>query len=531
MTLATLGKKIPLVLVHGWQLAADVSKLKVDTLPGVCNWVSVIKDFYNQGLYDKYKLYTFSYDSYLSTYSNAKLLSDEMGKFENGIRGVVLAHSMGGIVAHTYLKKFENNKVKHLITLATPFRGTPVLLCSKSDGAQCTETRINSGIIDYLENKETYLEVKKVKLYLSYFDAIGGIDWLVGKTAGLYQGTRDLAWEYGGKEINRWKFFNSKILEFVDYSVDNPRMKAVNVNDKSQYQNYTAFYGVTDESDSEEFAKILSPAIKTVTNNDNDGIVPVGSSCLSTLAFFDNSCIESLIPEVKGRKNANHKKLGEQLGEFDDPNSVNIYLRSLALENSNTGFYNAPSMYFNKVYSVFYTNNDPLSSNNIECPSVGSNFPFTWSITPNDGIKVLVSRGSGTFIYFENPGKYLVQAKCKYNPNIIKQAQITVSDSKDAPFYCPGKITEDQSFPPPPNQLHVGETISSTAPGYSYEILPGCKLGFVYSSVAWALYDNQNDSPYPNSRVDRLGNITGDAPGTAMLFFNGVFIRYITVLK
>src|SRR5437867_7499101 len=46
-----------------------------------------------------------------------------------GFRGpvVILAHSMGGLVARSVMQDFGNNKVSVLITLATPHHGTPVV--------------------------------------------------------------------------------------------------------------------------------------------------------------------------------------------------------------------------------------------------------------------------------------------------------------------------------------------------------------------------------------------------------------------
>ena len=116
-----LGSKIPLILIHGY---------KGKTITGY--WQNFISYFNsNTSLTSKYKLYEFKYDSDkisdteigLALKNNIGALSD----FAGGKSFVIMAHSMGGLVARSYMQEQgESERIIKIITLATPDHGSPL---------------------------------------------------------------------------------------------------------------------------------------------------------------------------------------------------------------------------------------------------------------------------------------------------------------------------------------------------------------------------------------------------------------------
>ena len=118
-------KKIPLILIHGIHGSDD--------LPLITNkspyWKSFVTRFSgNAYLRRTYTLYAFQY------YSNQEGVQDLAKRLGNAIADkfpnrphVLLAHSMGGLVAKSYITEYPagGDSTLLLITLATPHHGTP----------------------------------------------------------------------------------------------------------------------------------------------------------------------------------------------------------------------------------------------------------------------------------------------------------------------------------------------------------------------------------------------------------------------
>ena len=131
-----LGDKIPLVLVHGIDLTSGPS------LGSAEGWTNFLIYFYNTpSVSSRYKIYRCVYQSNqvsvqtLGSYLALLLNADDGWPADQRLSSkniVVLAHSMGGLVARRFMEEQRqatasqwNQSVIRLITLATPHHGTP----------------------------------------------------------------------------------------------------------------------------------------------------------------------------------------------------------------------------------------------------------------------------------------------------------------------------------------------------------------------------------------------------------------------
>jgi pimeloyl-ACP methyl ester carboxylesterase len=138
------GGKIPLVLIHGWQrLGTDMNDIK----PEQDDWKNFINYFYSDSdLTAKFVLYTYRYDSKKDIDTNGSNLATTINNyFPNAPKVAITAHSMGGLVSHSYIQNHGgNSKVLKLITLGTPYHGSPVI--------QAVNGNTVAGVLDQLLN-------------------------------------------------------------------------------------------------------------------------------------------------------------------------------------------------------------------------------------------------------------------------------------------------------------------------------------------------------------------------------------------
>lgn len=233
-----LGKKTPLVLIHGWQQGYDTSA----KIPHVTTWTDFINYFYAQDvLKEKFMLYSYRYDTDKTIDENAGLLAKMMDKrFSSDKKVVILAHSMGGLISHRYIQKHGGNeKVLKLLTLGTPYHGSPVVQA------------VQGGLPILFPNI-----VLAVDLYL----ALGT------------PGTLDL----------RWDNFDDNPL------IDSQNTDLLELNKEMGFKNlYYAFAGDMHDDTAHENGYKISYAINSRLGygkggNSNDGIVPVVSAACTT---------------------------------------------------------------------------------------------------------------------------------------------------------------------------------------------------------------------------------------------------------
>ncbi|MDQ1284188.1 MAG: hypothetical protein QG620_536 [Patescibacteria group bacterium] len=125
----SLGKRIPLILIHG-----NNSENERDF-----RWGNFLKKFRKDAEFsEKYKVYKFRWDSEKSNLDNGIALGyaiDSSIALVNK-KVTILAHSRGGLVARYFMNRYTiksgryagklgGERVKYLVTLATPHRGSP----------------------------------------------------------------------------------------------------------------------------------------------------------------------------------------------------------------------------------------------------------------------------------------------------------------------------------------------------------------------------------------------------------------------
>ena len=127
------GKKIPLILIHGIHGSDKLNEIYYDS----DYWQKFINKFKgNVALTNVYTLYAYQY---YSDAEGVQSLATHLGRYIDGkLQGrphVLLAHSMGGLVAKSYMVDYSHtgswsgkrggDTTLLLITLATPHHGTP----------------------------------------------------------------------------------------------------------------------------------------------------------------------------------------------------------------------------------------------------------------------------------------------------------------------------------------------------------------------------------------------------------------------
>ncbi len=136
--------RIPLILIHGVHGTdlATFNSIDGSSASEKAYFANLLAYFYSSNLKDKYQIYRFHYLSdELSVQDIGKGLQEwlddfiQKGKIKD-VPFVILAHSMGGLVARSYMQEhqhavgvyagqFGGQRVLKLITIATPHHGSP----------------------------------------------------------------------------------------------------------------------------------------------------------------------------------------------------------------------------------------------------------------------------------------------------------------------------------------------------------------------------------------------------------------------
>ena len=345
------NNKTPLILIHGWQGIGKAQDLTKNTIgitaqiinaifkldipgesisgkdvraPALCYWKDFIKNWTFDSksallntLRQEYDLYSFGYNSLENVERNAQLLQDQLEAVFGDKKVIILAHSMGGLVANTYIQNNPNHIVKHLISLATPYRGSSIMRCEESsnygDGHEfCTRATIDRNTIALVINLAapliTGLQLQNAKVTDLLLHAIE-----------VEHGSMDLSWEFGKLPpatplCLRWGFSEeTEDYECFEYApqepenIPNPFLVRLNQS-RNDFDKRTIFYATTKNSGfngpTERAASIVSKALEQSSTHPNDSVVPVASACFSSTesalhvegeCVGDNSLYENLI--------------------------------------------------------------------------------------------------------------------------------------------------------------------------------------------------------------------------------------------
>ena len=261
----------PVVLVHGWQVLANFGASLADDLrivaglvnpltylllreaetpqrnPAFCGWAPLINHLADIGLGDHAELYVFGYDSERHVGENAALLRTAIQSTFGGQAPIIVAHSMGGLVADA--AHFQGLAPRSVLTLGTPYRGSLALNCGLSNpfSHRCLVASVHPSIA----------------LMTLYPLELLGLRMVLVRALTSYQGTRDLTWDDS--------FFSS-----------NAFLKHIHASPARDLSAFTAFYGdlSSDTSGSDAVTAFMQSAFFGPLGHASDGIVSVNSGTL-----------------------------------------------------------------------------------------------------------------------------------------------------------------------------------------------------------------------------------------------------------
>lgn len=132
-----LGNRTPIILIHGWAQKNGPDLPEVGTWTNLLGYTSRIP-----WVSEKFKYYQVGYFSNLISVRDISgvlaLLIDDMDAIDKSFASkhiVIISHSMGGLVARSFMQEWRlqngrgvvgGERVLRLVTLATPHHGTPV---------------------------------------------------------------------------------------------------------------------------------------------------------------------------------------------------------------------------------------------------------------------------------------------------------------------------------------------------------------------------------------------------------------------
>lgn len=187
------GKKIPLILIHGIHGSDSLNEISYDS----DYWRNFIARFKsNFALTNAFALYAYQY---YSDAEGVQSIAASLGRYIDaklpGRSYVLLAHSMGGLVAKSYMVDYSHtgswsgkrggDNTLLLITLATPHHGTPA--ANDADALR-----------KYMRGEDWY----------DFFRTANYVYWL--KAAGLQSPTRYTSRAYNRSDL-RWDSYDNAI--------------------------------------------------------------------------------------------------------------------------------------------------------------------------------------------------------------------------------------------------------------------------------------------------------------------------------
>lgn len=418
-SLIPLGNRTPLFLIHGWQPKG------YDATGDTAIWNNFVS-YYNQDatLQQNFKIYFVKYRSNIVSVDD---LAHEFRKDFDNWFGVsfntnisIVAHSMGGLVARSFMNREKNgifggDKVNVLITLGTPHHGSPmangeIRLQANSN----TSNIITLGYINLIDN------------LLYFYNGITGI------TSPFSYNRLDLRWDnYDGlwangifNEPNNWLNSNKMNLNI------NFDSKLIPYGSICDFLNTYYSPILTDQY------TFLGRSIKNFFNLNNDGIVPISS------AHFYN---HNLVPKRRTFYNYKHDEIAtgiQNLALDSDGNGLDDALFGLIkvdlLQNTSTPIINSSQTVINypntaisnnitKNITIQNNGDNPLTISSIQfVGSDNSHFDFNFPTAPI----VIQSNQSETFNISFSPntiGQKTLIFRINNNSVNVPQLDITLN--------------------------------------------------------------------------------------------------------
>lgn len=277
----------PVVLVAGWQVLGNLGTdladdtgldllVELGTSPNplrrirdlerdapvrnaaYCDWAPLIQHLADIGLDERAEVYLFGYDSGEHVGDNAADLKNALEDAFPGHEPVIVAHSMGGLVADAAV--FQGLSVEHVLTLGTPYRGSRALSCNLSN--PFTNRCIVAAVHPVLQLETTLAAIVAAPTRPEIAYALVGLRSTLVSRLTKYQGTRDLAWDCCALSKNDF-------LNHIHADLDR------------DYSAFTSFYG--DLSERAGDAGVLGPVQEyffELLGDTSDGIVSPASARL-----------------------------------------------------------------------------------------------------------------------------------------------------------------------------------------------------------------------------------------------------------
>lgn len=171
-----LNGSVPLILVHGLQPAKFKCKQFKEFDPVEESFRELVDAFeQNTFLNSNYKLFTYSYPTNTAINDNIDYLWKEIKDFKNV---VIVAHSMGGLIARKLLIQNPDNNISGLVTLGTPHTGSYMANLLME---QTTREDASDEICNFFESNRECTALKLGSLFPKTFgtrDLMKGSDFI-----------------------------------------------------------------------------------------------------------------------------------------------------------------------------------------------------------------------------------------------------------------------------------------------------------------------------------------------------------------
>lgn len=234
----TPTNKIPIVLVHGWQVLNDAlpwnrnSTQSTETVtPQIADWEKFLARVSEMPELSKvFDFYTFGYDSSQRVETSGLQLSEQVALyFQQPV--ALIGFSMGGLVSDV-AKQNSPKSVGAVITMNTPYRGSRWVLCLEKSEVGCTRAEMQKETVDLMGRFIIGIATVGINQGLANKIQNDFGDWFANQLfpIEMADGTRDLAWQSGSRKFLKVPLANVE---------SNPFLETLN-NNRSQPRDYLA---------------------------------------------------------------------------------------------------------------------------------------------------------------------------------------------------------------------------------------------------------------------------------------------------